>query len=229
MDQRTYRFLFIGNSHTYFNDMPSELFAKIATEAGYNVEVESVVHGGWTLEQHADPEGETGKVVASLLSEESYDFVFLQEQSLRPVVNAHKFHSAARELVGRIRKAGATPLLYCTWARKEGSPRLAELGMTREEMTYALARSYRDIAVELEVGVAYAGLAFFDVGNSVELYARDLLHASREGSYLAALTLFLSIFGDSEQLADCGMPSDITAILKQAARRAVFNISEFQF
>ena len=39
MTDKEYRILFIGNSYTYFNEMPTELFSVIAKEAGYSVEV----------------------------------------------------------------------------------------------------------------------------------------------------------------------------------------------
>ena len=49
------RLLFIGNSHTYYNDMPL-MAAKKARAAGYDCEVTMIAHGGWFLEQHvAEP------------------------------------------------------------------------------------------------------------------------------------------------------------------------------
>ena len=50
------RVLFIGNSHTYFNDMPN-MFAELARKEGVACEVTMLAHGGWYLEQHqAEPE-----------------------------------------------------------------------------------------------------------------------------------------------------------------------------
>ena len=45
------RLLFIGNSHTYYNDMPL-MAAKKARAAGYDCEVTMIAHGGWFLAQH---------------------------------------------------------------------------------------------------------------------------------------------------------------------------------
>ncbi len=39
------RVLFIGNSHTYYNDMP-HLFAQICQEKGIDTEVTMLAHGG---------------------------------------------------------------------------------------------------------------------------------------------------------------------------------------
>ena len=77
--------LFIGNSYTFYNKMPTEIFAKIAEAEGYTLDIDSVTKGGYTLEKFADPTDEYGAKVESALSgDKKYDFVILQEQSLRP-------------------------------------------------------------------------------------------------------------------------------------------------
>ena len=56
MKNKKLRILFIGNSHTYFNDMPI-MVARRFREDGYDCEVTMIAHGGWFLEQHAqEPE-----------------------------------------------------------------------------------------------------------------------------------------------------------------------------
>lgn len=42
------RLLFVGNSHTFFNDMP-EMVAERFREDGYDCEVAMIAHGGWSL------------------------------------------------------------------------------------------------------------------------------------------------------------------------------------
>lgn len=146
---------------------------------------------------------------------------------MRPAVEPELFYSAVRELVDRVRQTGAVPVLYSTWGRKEGSVKLEELGLTRESMTYALARAYRNIADELKAAVSYVGLAFFDVGEDVELYNPDRSHPSLEGSYLAALTLFFTVFGDADAINNCGLDRDTVSRLVSSARRAVFDTPHF--
>ena len=46
--------LFIGNSYTYYNNMPTSIFGAIAEAAGYESNVISITGGGWSLYQHAD-------------------------------------------------------------------------------------------------------------------------------------------------------------------------------
>jgi hypothetical protein len=76
--------LFIGNSYTYYHDMPTQIFDQIARAAGYEPNVISVTCGGYSLEQHADPQNTYGLKVASYLLPKNinmFDFVVMQEQS----------------------------------------------------------------------------------------------------------------------------------------------------
>ena len=75
-----YKILFIGNSYTYYNDMPS-IFAEVSASMGYEVEVCSVTKGGEKLLGHADEGGETYPRIASALEQDRFNFAVLQEQS----------------------------------------------------------------------------------------------------------------------------------------------------
>lgn len=223
---KNYSILFIGNSYTYFNDMPVALFQKIAESAGCDVQVTSITKGGWTLEKHADNADECGKAVDAALRENRYDYVVLQEQSTRPASDPEKFYAAVRALTEKIRVNGAVPILYATWGRKSGSKVLAEHGWTNESMTEKLAAAYQTIGNELSIAVAHAGRAFYDVnthhGETIDLYSADLSHPSVAGSYLAALTVFAAIFHcDPTTVPYNGeLSQEIARVLKAAAKAA---------
>ena len=51
--KRPLRILFIGNSHTFYNDMPM-MVKRWAEDAGYSCHVTMLAHGGWYLAQHAE-------------------------------------------------------------------------------------------------------------------------------------------------------------------------------
>ena len=93
--------LFIGNSYTYCNDLPS-LFGELARSRGYELHVRSVTKGGHTLEGHADPADECGAKLEALLQSERFDAVFLQEFSVRPALDDKTpFFNAVRTLCAR--------------------------------------------------------------------------------------------------------------------------------
>lgn len=222
------KILFIGNSYTYYNDMPELLFAPIMREAGVDVSVCRKTKGGQYLIDSASAQDELGKDVDRVLQEEKFDVVILQEQSACPATKSAKFYDGVRALYQKIEKSGAKVVLYSTWGRSEGHKFLAEQGWTNEEMTWRLAASYSAIAEELGLDVAYVGLAFMDVytknADLIDLYNADLTHPSYEGSFLAAMTLAAKISGvNPTTLSFRGHLSEETAtILKEAAKKAVF-------
>ena len=214
--------LFIGNSYTYYNDMPTEIFAKMAETA----DVTAITKGAWTLEKFANPDDEHGaKVQAALTGEKKYDIVILQEQSLRPAIDPEKFYSAVENLASRIRETGASPMLYATWGRHSESADLEKHGLTNKTMTDKLAAAYAAIGEKLDIPVAHAGLAFYEVytGESgIDLYNPDRSHPSYAGSYLAAATLYAKIFGKTPEFPG-GLTATEAKTLCKAAENAVKN------
>ena len=199
------------------------------TLRAYKVEVTAITKGAYKLYQFADPADEYGaKVEKELSGSKKYDFVILQEQSIRPASeNAPDFYASVRNLSERIRATGATPVLYSTWGYKTGNANLEKYSLTNESMTWKLAASYQAIGDELSIPVVHVGLAFYDLYSekvAIELYNADNSHPSAEGSYLAAATLFAGIFNvDPTEVAYKGSVTAHDAdILREAAMRAVF-------
>ena len=228
---KTYKILFVGNSYTYCNDMPTRYFGEIMEAAGYNVKILSLTKGGWTLSGSANSQDELGKQVDNALTHQKFDFVILQEQSMTPAVNAGSFYGGVRRLDKKIRESGGIPVLYATWGRKQGSGDLAATGLTAETMTWKLAASYEHMGQTHDIPVAHVGLAFWDIVQNekrVNLFDTDLSHPNAAGSYLAALTLFARITGIDPTTVDYegGVGEQVEPILKEAARKAVFETPE---
>ncbi len=225
---KTYSVLFIGNSYTFYSDMPTIYFANMAKSCGYQVKVTAITKGAHTLEKFADPSDSYGKMVDTALSvPDTYDFVILQEQSARPAsTNVPAFYDAVRNLAERIRQAGAQPILYATWGRQEGNSKLEELGLTHDTMTWKLANAYQAIGDELQIPVMHAGLAFHDVtaNSDINLYSADGSHPSATGSYLVAMTLFCGIFGVDplEATFSGSATAEEDQILRAAAHRVLY-------
>ncbi len=228
---KKYNFLFIGNSYTHYNDMPEQIFAKILDAAGYDATVTRITKGGWYLIDSAKSTDEVGAKVDSAFKLRNYDYVVLQEQSTCPAATPAKFYTGVRNLAAKVVADGATPILYGTWGRKEGHSVLKENGWTNESMTWMISAAYEAIGAELGIDVAYAGLAFFDVYNNnknINLYDEDLTHPNATGSYLAAMTIFAKITGvDPTTVSyNANLTDSAAAVLKEAARKAVFETPE---
>ncbi len=222
---KTYDILFIGNSHTYKNDMPTTYFRLTAQKLGYTVNVKAVTKGGYTLEEHLAPSGNTWGNIKKELDTGKYEFVIIQEQLTRPATHPTKFYASVRSFVEKITAAGATPILYATWGGAPGNSKLNGTGCKNsEELNYRVAASHQKISEELGIAVAYAGLAFMDIDRnhaSVDLYADDGYHPSAAGSFLAALTIAETIFHVDPTTATGWTANQKNAEdLKEAARDA---------
>ncbi len=224
---REYSLLFIGNSYTFFNDMPTETFEKAAKAAGYDVKVTSITSGGYTLERFADSADKHGARVDEAIDGKKYDFVIFQEQSVRPASDPIKFIDGLCALYNKVEKAADKAFLYATWGRKAGSKELSDRGWTSRYMTDRLAASYTVGGEKIGADVAYVGLAFADVYENcpeIDLYDPDGSHPSAIGSYLIGITLFAKVFGVDPRTLDFETPFDKkdTEILKEAAYKVVF-------
>jgi hypothetical protein len=105
--------LFVGNSYTFFNDMPHAFFKKIAEEAGYSVTVTAVTKGGAYLYQYADPEHGQGRRLREQISGKRYDVAVIQEQSLNPIKAEKSFLDGVGALKALIDAEHF--VLYATW------------------------------------------------------------------------------------------------------------------
>ncbi len=197
------RVLFIGNSYTYFNNLP-EVFAKLV-DASHLKKVEYAMQapGGWRLQDHLD-HGNALKAIQS----QKWDYVVLQDQSQigdnhvidgKPRITTDEvFYPSAINLVKAIQATGAIPVFYLTWAKK-----------AVPEDQAMLDNAYFRVAKETKSVVAPVGVAWAEVRTkapSIELYIEDGSHPSPAGTYLAACVFYATIIGRSP----VGLPSKIT-------------------
>lgn len=91
--------LFIGNSFTHYNDMPS-IFEKLANSNGKNISVRSVATGGRKLIQYSESDVTT-ETLDVLLTKETFNICFIQEQSLLQAIHFEAFISGLECVVSK--------------------------------------------------------------------------------------------------------------------------------
>jgi len=194
--------LFIGNSYTYYNNLP-EVFMKLAQAGGAGkVETAMVAPGGWRLKDHWE-KGDAHRV----LRERRWKCVVLQDQSQlgtncyfegKPHVGSDELFRPFAENWGvEIQDVGAVPIFFLTWARKAAPQDQA-----------ALNYAYFHAAKETSSKVAPVGIAWALVREQhpeIDLYVADGSHPSPAGTYLAACTLYAAVFG----LDPDGLPAKV--------------------
>ena len=177
------RILMLGNSFTYYHDMPDMLAAML------DAEVVAHTRGGAMLAEQLNPETEMGARTLKALAEEKWDYVVLQEQSNAPITKKHSFMQSCAGLCDLIKANGAKPVFYSTWAYRDGTDKLATMKMTYDEMDKGLTESYAEAAGANGGLTAGVGSAFTALRGLVGLYEDDDYHPSQAGSLLAAATI----------------------------------------
>ena len=177
---RTVKILFIGNSHTYYHDLPAWV-ALLAKEEGYECEVAMLAHGGWYLHQHVKEPDVRFNI------RYGYDYVVLQEHS-HPFDDIPGYIEAVETLTGWIREAGSTPVIYGTWARKD-----------EESAQETMNAVNRKLAEDLGAVYASVGESWWPMIVSypeIEMYDEDGGHASERGIEFAAKVIWVAIETD---------------------------------
>ena len=225
--KKQYSILFIGNSMTYYHDMPTAIFEKMAASAGFDVTVRSVTAGGRFLWEHLSLDDEPARAAKAALAADKagvYDFVVLQEGMPDLYTRTESFYGAVRTLAGRIRDLGAKPVLYARMGNKRGNPELDDPACTYEHVYQTIVEAHETISQELDIPVAWAVRAAYEMNEGplpFDLYDPDRSHPSYAGSYVAALCVFTALFGADPTMItyDGELPPDQAALCREAVKK----------
>lgn len=181
MKKQKVKILFIGNSHTYVNDLPA-IVQEIAHDDGWEIDVTMIAHSGWYLKQHVqEPD------VLFNIRYGQYDYVVLQEHS-HPFDCIEDYKAAAVILTGWIQDAGSTPVIYGTWAMKDQEAEQARMNQVNRELAESCG------AILAPVGESW--WTYMRSYPNLAMYAEDGAHASPHGSEYAAKMIWTSIRTD---------------------------------
>ena len=167
-----------------------------------------------------------------MIQQESWDYVVLQEQSVRPSVAQEReqhMYPAVRVLDSKIVENGADTILFMTWGRRDG---LTEAGHRDfDAMQIQLGVGYMGIATELKATVAPVGLAWQNgiaQDPQLELWQGDGSHPSELGSYLAACVFYATIFRQSPEEVEylAGLRAATGQFLQTVAEETVLDDAE---
>ncbi len=177
------RILMLGNSLTTAHSLPDRLASALDAEV--------VVHarGGARLAEHLNPKTRNGARTLAALAREPWDFVVLQEMSHAPATTPDAYLVSASRLCALAHAAGATPVVYATWAYRDGCAKLQRLGMTYPQMHAAMHDAFARAARQGDARLADVCDAFWGAADPAALYAPDGVHPSESGALLAARVL----------------------------------------
>lgn len=203
----TPRILFAGNSHTFTNNLP-DIFSELAAAMNHPCDVQELTEGYYTLTQFADTSDELGAILDQKLTEETWDFVILQENTNDAVTSLEEtMLPAAQTLDEKIRAAGGQTALLMTWSPKEGAGILS-----LNDVQTILTQNLIQVSETLNSLLIPGGAAFMrclEQNPQIELWGEDGMHPSLEGSYLAACTAYAVLFQESPE--GCTYTADLDA------------------
>lgn len=202
--------LFIGNSLTYTENLPS-LVEGLGRAADLDrVRVASVAKPDYSLEDHWND----GEALDSI-DQGGWDAVVLQQgPSSLPASQTHLLEWTGR-FSERIRAAGGRPAVYLVWPPADGN-------WDGVVAAYTAAAEGSD-AVLLPAGRAWQ--AVLGAHPEVDLYGPDQFHPTRAGAYLAALVIFGGLadrttVGLTQHRPIDGLSDQTVSVLERAADEA---------
>lgn len=200
------RVLFVGNSYTFYNDLPGML-AAMGQKRGVPFECTVRVEGSASLHSHW--QGGVGRE----LQGGRFDYVVLQDQSMVPVFQPDSTVRYGGEFCRAALAAGCRPVFLLTWAR------LAPQGALDADMQNRLTLAYSQAAVQGGALLSPAGEAWRRAYAAIpgcRLHGEDGSHPNAYGTYLTACVLFHTLTGQPS----LGLPGTLQA--QEGRRRRLF-------
>lgn len=176
------KILFLGNSHTYFNDMP-QIFKEICLAYGIDVDVTMFAFPGVTYGWHLK---ELYHLRFALMYG-GYQYIILQQASHSPCPSREETLRDGTKIIDLARENGVIPIQTVPWAEKRFPQ--------NQEKINAI---YQELNQKTGVTLNPVGYIFEELQKrlpDISLYWEDGEHASCYGSYVNALTTFSTLFG----------------------------------
>ena len=200
--QDTLSVLFLGNSYSSYNNLP-QLVQSLSSSAGKTLIIDSNMPGGLSMSGHAN-----NATTFSKISQGNWDYVVLQEQSQIPTIDFYRYNDmypAMSDLKALVEQFNPCTriITYMTWGRRFGgmqcdptntfcSPMFADFNHMQDSLTSA----YTEISNLLNMQCAPVGVTWQNILNdtTLVLHSSDNSHPNLDGSYVAALTIYSSIW-----------------------------------
>ncbi len=204
------KILFIGNSLTYYNDLPG-LVEQLSARAARPLAEDRVTLANATLGFHWYYTSARRR-----LYQDAWAFVVLQEYSSRPADDPAATLADYRLWGGAVNRLGARPIIFENWPHD-----------ARESDAPAMHATYLKVQQEIGGDLAPIGPAWLlcrRLHPEIELYV-DEKHPTVAGTYLAACVLYKTLYhqpatGLPTIIAGLDLAPDIAATLQKIADAA---------
>ena len=236
--QETKRILFLGNSYTHTNDLPS-MISNLAESQGKSIYHESKTPGGTWFSGHFNDESTRNKIAQG-----NWDIIVLQGQSQEVAFPDGQFdfqvypYAKALDSLSKAHNPQVRVVFYMTWGYRYGDPMNCpyfEPFCTFEGMGNRLKDNYLKMARDFSSEVSPVGAAWMEsiaTDSTIVLHSSDNSHPNVNGTYLAACCFYETIF--KERIEEAWKPNNVSQEIAQylqgIANRVVFErLQEWDF
>lgn len=176
----TLRVLFVGNSFSYFYNLPQVVNAMSAYSKKVHIETRTSLVGGTRISDHLNQK--KGTLTIEILNSQQFDYVVINHHSLATIDDADNFFNSSKQMVDLVRSKNAIPVFMMTWAY-HSNPLMIE----------TISAAYNNVGKQLGVDVVPCGNLFAEVRKwrpDLTMFDDDDKHPSKHGTYLNGLTFF---------------------------------------
>jgi Domain of unknown function (DUF4886) len=196
------RVLFIGNSLTTFNDMPSRVKKMgLMAKEKFNIETFMIASGGDSLDRIVKGRMSSRSQYFKSIESKKWDYIVLQDHSKAPISGRNQMIKAAEILVKIYKKNKANTIFFMTWAPIEKLHQIGEISMV-----------YNNLGKNLDSKVAPVGLAwdYITRNSTIDLYDFDGIHPNKAGTLLTACTIFSTITDQQCEFSSGDFPKNVS-------------------
>jgi len=200
--------LFIGNSLTAANDLPS-LVEAIAKANGDRISTKTIAYPNYSLEDHWE-RGDAKRAI----TKGKWSFIVLQQGPSALAESRVLLIDYAKRFAAEANRVSAKTALFMVWP------------------SAARASDFDRVRFSYESSASEAGAIFLPAGQAwriawqrdprLEFYGPDGYHPTQLGSYLAALVIYAGLTGTTPTRSGAGFVSkEESMILREAALQAL--------
>ncbi|MEZ4546144.1 MAG: hypothetical protein R3C24_19910, partial [Cyanobacteriota/Melainabacteria group bacterium] len=188
------KILFIGNSLTFLEHVPAQ-FVDIARaqNADQKLVVKQVAYPDYTLRDHWNR-----KRAVKAIEAEDWDYVVLQGHSKEPIKQPKVLRQYVKLFDEEIQEAHAKTILYTTWT-----------DFDRQDLHDQILKVFDGLSKNTNITMAPVGESMYlclKKYPDITLLQPDKHHATDNGAYLVAATLYMTIFRNSIKVDTSNLP-----------------------
>ena len=188
--QNKEKILFVGNSFTFYWNLPS-IVESMAAEKEIFLDIHQSTAGGASLKQHwfGDKNLNTKKLIES----GDYSTIILQDYSSNPLLKTKESNEYFNRFIQLVKSNQGQPIIYGTWM-------FPSISSKKYKSSDPIQNALKPISTKTNTPIAPVGTAFRlfqEKHPEIPIFTSDNKHPSAVGSYLAACIFYKILTGKS--------------------------------